>query len=617
MSTLPLVVSFYAGDPYYYRAAEQLKEDCDRLALDHEIVEAPLGASVTWVQACRYKVKFIEACMRRHDRAILWVDVDCRLLRIPEMLRGSGVDLGFFLRGFRYLKGFDPMALPRLAQPSVLYFGATPAARAYVKTMAHIESGFEGEATDDYFLQEAWLVHGQQLALLLLPPSLVCFDLPARDGECFYFGRSGQAAVFKDDVQQHEIELYAPSRRKAVLLREAAELLRAEKPADAMPFLQRAFEHDRSDEALAHRIARLLRQSGKLDAALLLLRRFQGPDNPVNHARRFRADSALEAGDIDDAGAVTRDLIKRGSSSDIAWAHGRLLRIELEERARARRLKPEQRPAVWWMEGPSPGNVGDILNPYIIEKLSGIPPRRSPRGTGMLAIGSVIKFAKAGCIVWGSGTPRMTDRLDPKAAYRAVRGPLTRQLVLDSGGQCPEVYGDPACFLPCLYQPKTLAKTYKLGLIRHHLNEADVDVADDVKLISVLRAGYAGIERFIDELHECECILSTSLHGLIVAHAYGIPARWCEVSGDAGRVPGDGTKFRDYLLSVGLDPAPPYLLPRHGRVESALAAEALGRLPRKSIDLEALAATAPFKIDAALRNLRRGHQASSSATSSD
>jgi hypothetical protein len=83
-----------------------------------------------------------------------------------------------------------------------------------------------------------------------------------------------------------------------------------------------------------------------------------------------------------------------------------------------------------------------------------------------------------------------------------------------------------------------------------------------------------------------------------VAHAYGIPARWCEVSGDAGRVPGDGTKFRDYLLSVGLDPAPPFLLTPHSRVESALAAEALGRFPRRGVDLTALAAAAPFKITA-------------------
>jgi hypothetical protein len=52
------------------------------------------------------------------------------------------------------------------------------------------------------------------------------------------------------------------------------------------------------------------------------------------------------------------------------------------------------------------------------------------------------------------------------------------------------------------------------------------------------------------------------------------------------------------LLSVGLDPAPPFLLPPHSRVESALAAEALGRFPRRGVDLTALAAAAPFKITA-------------------
>ena len=593
----PLVVSFFCGDPYYFRAAEQLKQDCLRLDLDHHIVEAPLPASVPWVTACRYKIGFIAECLRIQARPILWVDVDCRLLERPAVLRSCQADLAFFLRGFRYLKEYDPAALPRTAQPSILYFGHTPAALDFVALMSSLEATHQGEATDDFFIQEAWLRFERPMSLLLLPPDLVCFELPARHRECFYFGRSGNAALFKSVAEQHEVDLYTPARRKAVLVREAGELHKAGRPSAARLLLRRAHELDPTDEALAYRIARLLRSEGKLQAALLLLRRFQGTASTVNHARRFAVDSAVEAKQIDRAEEIAHDLAQRGSASDGAWVQSRLLRIGLDQRARKQRLKDEQRTALWWMESPYPGNLGDVLNPYVVEKLSGRPPRYVPRGKCLLAIGSTIKFATEETVVWGAGTPRMSDRLHPKAHYRAVRGPLTRELVLQSGGECPKVYGDPSWFLPRLYRPNRATRRYRLGLVLHHSDEGEVRAGEGVKPVSVLRGSYQEIEGFVDELHECDCVLSTSLHGLIVAHAYGIPARWCEVPDSAAPLPGDGTKFHDYLLSVGLEREPPLPLPRGTVVTLDHASEA-HLLPRQQIDLELLAAAAPFEVNA-------------------
>ena len=52
---------------------------------------------------------------------------------------------------------------------------------------------------------------------------------------------------------------------------------------------------------------------------------------------------------------------------------------------------------------------------------------------------------------------------------------------------------------------------------------------------------------------ETSGILSTSLHGIILAQAYGLPSRWCIISkSTSGQVPGDGMKFYDYFLSVGV-----------------------------------------------------------------
>lgn len=594
----PVVISFCCGDQYYFDAAEQLRRDCASHGLDSDIVELKKEPDQTWIDICRRKIPFYLEMQRKHERAVLWVDVDSRIARFPEMLRGATCDVAGFLRGLRYLSGFDPLSVSRFFSPFALYFNNTPRTRAFLEFMAKLERETDVAATDDYFLQEAWERFDQQLTVMVLPPEQAHLpDWPETERQWYYHGKSGNVSEFKDKARQHKVEVHSPQRRKAVLMFEGMNAWKARKIDDSLLLYRKALEIDPKDDALAQKIARIMRREGKLKDALRFLRRHQGDNFLVNHARRFLADSELEAGKYKRAESVARDLVSSGSPSDRAWAQSRLLRIGLERRAAARRLSPEERTALWWMEGPHPGNFGDILNPYIVEKLSGIPPRFAPRGKGLLAIGSVIKFATEGTNVWGSGTPRMSDRLHPKAVYRAVRGPLTRRLVLESGGACPEIYGDPASFLPSLYKPRTSGSRANLGLITHHSNETDLQAAAGVKVISVIRAGYEGIEQFIDELCQCEQVLTTSLHGLIVAHAYGIPARWCEVPDSDGGVPGDGTKFHDYMLSVGMEPEPPLLLPRGSVVTVELAREA-DRLPPGKIDLAALAAAAPFEVTA-------------------
>ena len=596
----PVVVSFYCGDRYYYEAAEQLRRDCAEHGLDCDIVELKKRSDENWIDICRRKIPFYLEMMRKHERPILWLDVDSRIAQYPRILHGATADIAGFLRGFRYLRGFDPFSVSRFFMPFSLYFNVTPRARAFLEFMAKLERETDVAATDDFFLQEAWERFDQQLAVMVLPPDLAGPDWPPRKDQVFVYGSSGNVSEYKGQAQQHVAELFSPARRKAMLLHEAVNASKKKRLQDALFFYRKALEVDPSDDELAHKIARLMRRDGKLAQALVFLRRHQGNPFTHNFARRFLADSELEAGRLDRAKAITLQLAARGTPTDQAWAQSRLVRIGLEERAAARKLSPKERPALWWMESPYPGNFGDILNPYVVEKLSGVPPRYVRRGAGILAIGSVIKFATDGTVVWGAGTPRMTDRLSANADYRAVRGPLTRQLVIESGGSCPEVYGDPAWFLPVLYRPKLADRRFKLGLVLHYANEGEVEAGTDVRLISVKRAGYEGIEQFIDELCSCERILTTSLHGLIVAHAYGIPARWCHVPDSANPLPGDGTKFHDYMLSVGLEPEDPLPLPRGTCVTLDYVSEA-ERLPPRQIDLEALASVAPFRVTAALR----------------
>jgi len=210
-------------------------------------------------------------------------------------------------------------------------------------------------------------------------------------------------------------------------------------------------------------------------------------------------------------------------------------------------------------------NYGDLLSKYLVEKISGkkvkwVHPKKQPwykwDKTNYVTIGSVIHHASKDSIVWGSGIIDKEQNIT-KADYRAVRGPRTRNFLLDLGYECPEVYGDPALLLPKYYHPE-VEKKYKLGIIPHY---------HDFKLISelykndpeirVIDLMTLDVEEVTREILSCEKTISSSLHGVIVSHAYEIPSIWVEFS---DKIFGDGIKYLDYLESVGLSVYKPEFL---------------------------------------------------------
>ena len=52
----------------------------------------------------------------------------------------------------------------------------------------------------------------------------------------------------------------------------------------------------------------------------------------------------------------------------------------------------------------------------------------------------------------------------------------------------------------------------------------------------------------IDQITACDYIASSSLHGIILADAYGIPNVWIQLS---NRIRGNGFKYRDYYEGCG------------------------------------------------------------------
>jgi hypothetical protein len=202
---------------------------------------------------------------------------------------------------------------------------------------------------------------------------------------------------------------------------------------------------------------------------------------------------------------------------------------------------------IWWSKKPEPGNFGDILTPYILNHF-GIKHKYADKAQcDTLCVGSIAKFARDGVKVLGSGTARASDILCKDADWRFVRGPYTRQYVLRDGGDCPPVYGDPALLLPlfCEGAPK---KRYKIGIVPHYVDYEEVTkIYNGHHIIDVLNSNPLEVAY---QISECEKIVSSSLHGIIAAHAYNIPAAWVEFS---DKVSGDGTKFKDHFSSVSCE----------------------------------------------------------------
>ena len=255
---------------------------------------------------------------------------------------------------------------------------------------------------------------------------------------------------------------------------------------------------------------------------------------------------------------------------------------------------PRTIPRAFWCRTPSRPNFGDALTPWLIWRLVGRYPRfvapDDPQPK-FLVCGSIISLAGPGCTVWGAGLMNCDDTISPAARYLAVRGPRTQARALASGADCPAVYGDPALLLPRLYAP-AVAPTRTPGFVAHFSDRPrigeDCVTSQGIQLIDIQQ----DIEAVIDQVAGCEWVMSSSLHGLIVAHAYGVPALWVRLRDLPS---GDGTKFADYYESVGASVTEPITIALNGRLD-------LRRLERLTwrpahIETGALWASCPFQRD--------------------
>lgn len=213
---------------------------------------------------------------------------------------------------------------------------------------------------------------------------------------------------------------------------------------------------------------------------------------------------------------------------------------------------------------PENNNLGDLLTPDILTDVLGISEYdfelvQAYEIGKLLCVGSIIEHIRTGDMVWGSGIHRPErvniGRKDVK--IYSVRGPKTRDHLLRLGYDVPEVYGDPAILLPLFYNPE-IKKKYKVGYIPHQVDydtvKQNVPTYEDSTIINITNEDW---RITVDKILECEMIVSSSLHGIIISEAYGIPAIW---SIHTGGVWGGDFKFQDYFQSTGRYDCKPFTL---------------------------------------------------------
>lgn len=236
-------------------------------------------------------------------------------------------------------------------------------------------------------------------------------------------------------------------------------------------------------------------------------------------------------------------------------------------------------------------NYGDILSAYIVSKISGCKIihknfaeknwKKSifmflqsilkfdfqlttsylfPFEKNLLAVGSILARSNKRSSIWGCGFMSEKEDFNGGEIF-ALRGSCSLNRINDifkkknkkALNDKDVVLADPGLLLPLIFRP-IINKEYTVGIIPH-FSEYEFFKTNFSKKFHIICLMSNDIEAVTKEILSCHYILSTSLHGIIVAHAYNIPALWMEYSGlEKGT---NGFKFLDYFSSVKIEPYKP------------------------------------------------------------
>lgn len=210
-------------------------------------------------------------------------------------------------------------------------------------------------------------------------------------------------------------------------------------------------------------------------------------------------------------------------------------------------------------------NFGDMLNTVLAERLCTEHGKRiqyvSYKECNAMFLGSILqllwtKKPTLRCLyepvsIWGTGliSPETKPFLSRKLMIYALRGKLTESVLKyqsQKGGVkfVETVLGDPGLLSNLLCDCKNIRKEYSVGIIPHYVdkNSKELDLFRNIKEFNIIDV-QNNPDYVVREIAKCDQIISSSLHGLIVADSLGIPNARMVLS---NKITGGDFKYEDY-----------------------------------------------------------------------
>lgn len=201
-------------------------------------------------------------------------------------------------------------------------------------------------------------------------------------------------------------------------------------------------------------------------------------------------------------------------------------------------------------------NLGDWLGVPVLEALGVKVDVAKPSSAQpvLFGVGSILHpnhyslFKDSPITVWGSGLGSL-DPFPPNTTVKAVRGPLTRDI---HGLPRSTPLGDPSLLLPQLVTLPLQEKTGEILYVNHCSEHPPKNITGCDAGISTKVAPERGLG-LVARIAAASFVASESLHGCIVAAAYGVPWSPCShrwTNQHLSLV----SKWTDWFLSLGLTP---------------------------------------------------------------